>query len=80
MCLLGLYMHVKVYQLCLSLSVRGATVTQPSLGLFCAACCLHRKQEDKRVKLLTTLAVGLSGLWGQLYSSFTQAEQLQEKH
>lgn len=70
MCLLGLYMHIKVYQKCLRLSARGDTVRQPSLGLFCA----------KRVKLLTTLAVGLSGLWGQLYPSFTQAEQLQEKH
>ena len=79
MCLLGPYVHINVYEKHLSFSARGATLLQSGLGLLCAACCLHRKQE-KRVELLTTLAMGLSSLWGQLYTSLTQVEQLQEKH
>lgn len=41
--------------------------------------CMHRKQKEKRVELLTALAMGFSGLWVQLYTSLTQAGELQEK-
>jgi len=79
MCLLGPCVHIKVYQKHLRFSPRGATLLQSALDLFYAACCLHRKQKENRVELLTALAMGLSGLWGQLYTSVTQAEQPQEK-
>lgn len=43
---------------------------QSGLGLVYSGCYLHRKQK-KTVDLLTTLAMGLSGLCGQLYTSLT---------
>lgn len=48
MCLLGLYVHIKVYQKCLSFSSRGATLLQTGLGRFYAACYLPRKQKREK--------------------------------